>query len=38
MKSRITRFDKEGIKGLFNRSRDNFRPVPDEVANKIIEL
>ncbi|MDG6225658.1 MAG: helix-turn-helix domain-containing protein, partial [Candidatus Thermoplasmatota archaeon] len=38
MKSWITRFDKEGIKGLLNKPRGNSLPVPDEVANKIIEL
>ena len=38
MKSWITRFNAEGIKGLLNKPRGNFQPVPNEVANKIIEL
>ncbi len=38
MKSWVVRFDREGIKGLVNKSRGRAKPVSDEIKKFIVDL
>lgn len=38
MKTWVSRFDDEGIKGLLNKPRGNCKPVPDEIMVKIVYI